>query len=46
MENIFEKHKEQFLEYIQKEGNIKVAYLFGSYANDTYNDRLSFRHCF
>lgn len=38
MENIFEKHKEEFLEYIKKEGNIKVAYLFGSYADDTYNE--------
>ena len=38
MTNIFEKHKEQFLEYIQNEGNIKIAYLFGSYADDTYNE--------
>ena len=38
MVNIFEKHKDVFLEYIKKEGNIKVAYLFGSYANDTYNE--------
>lgn len=38
MENIFEKHKDKFLEYIKKEGNIKVAYLFGSYADDTYNE--------
>ena len=38
MENIFEKHKDEFLEYIQKEGNIKVAYLFGSYANGKYNE--------
>lgn len=38
MENIFEKYKKHFLEYIQKEGNIKIAYLFGSYADDTYNE--------
>ena len=38
MVNIFEKHKDKFLEYIKSEGNIKAAYLFGSYANDTYNE--------
>lgn len=38
MENIFEKYKEDFLEFIKKEGNIKIAYLFGSYADDTYNE--------
>lgn len=38
MVNIFEKHKEKFLEYIKKEGNIKVAVLFGSYADDTYDE--------
>lgn len=38
MVNIFEKHKDKFLEYIKREGNIKVAYLFGSYADDTYNE--------
>lgn len=38
MENIFEKHKEKFLEYIKNEGNIKAAYLFGSYADNTYNE--------
>lgn len=38
MENIFEKHKKKFLEYIKNEKNIKVAILFGSYANDTYDE--------
>lgn len=38
MENIFEKHKEQFLKYIKDEGNIKVAILFGSYSDNTYNE--------
>lgn len=38
MVNIFEKHKEEFLEYIKKEGNIKAAYLFGSYADNTYDE--------
>lgn len=38
MENIFEKYKDDFLEFIKKEGNIKIAYLFGSYADDTYNE--------
>lgn len=38
MENIFEKYKKDFLEYIHNEGNIETAYLFGSYADDTYNE--------
>lgn len=38
MTNIFEKHKEDFLQYIHNEGNIKIAYLFGSYADGTYNE--------
>lgn len=38
MENIFEKYQNDFLDYIKKEGNIKIAYLFGSYADNTYNE--------
>ena len=38
MVNIFEKYKNDFLEFIKKEGNICIAYLFGSYANETYNE--------
>lgn len=38
MENIYEKYKNNFLEYIQKEGNIEIAYLFGSYADNSYNE--------
>lgn len=38
MENIFEKHKTEFLEYIKNEGNIKAAYLFGSYADNSYDE--------
>jgi len=38
MENIFEKYQEDFLKFIKNEGNIEIAYLFGSYADDTYNE--------
>lgn len=38
MENIFEKYQNDFLEYIRNEKNIRVAYLFGSYADNTYNE--------
>lgn len=38
MENIFKKYEKDFLEYIKREGNIEIAYLFGSYADDTYNE--------
>jgi len=38
MENIFKKHEKDFLKYIKKESNIEIAYLFGSYADGTYNE--------
>lgn len=38
MSNIFEKYKEDFLQYIRNEENIKIVYLFGSYADGTYNE--------
>ncbi len=38
MENIFEKYKNDFLEYIYSEGNVETVYLFGSYADGTYNE--------
>ena len=38
MVNIFEKYKNDFLEFIKNESNICIAYLFGSYANETYNE--------
>ena len=38
MINIFEKYKDDFLIYIEDEENIKVVYLFGSFADSTYNE--------
>lgn len=38
MKNIFKKYEKDFIEYIKKEQNIEFAILFGSYANDTYDE--------
>lgn len=39
MRNIFEKNKEKLIEFIEKRENIIAVYLFGSYADNTYNEK-------
>ncbi len=39
MRNIFEKNKEKLIEFIKKKKNIIAVYLFGSYADNTYNEK-------
>ena len=38
MVNIFEKYKAKYIDYIKEKNNIKIAYLFGSFADGTYNE--------
>lgn len=39
MKNIFEKNKDKFIDYIKKNKSIIAVYLFGSYADNTYNEK-------
>lgn len=38
MVNIFEKYKAKYIDYIKEKNNVKIAYLFGSFADGTYNE--------
>lgn len=38
MSNIFKKYSNDFLKFVKSEGNITLVYLFGSYADNTYNE--------
>lgn len=39
MENVFEKNRGKFLEYIKNKDSIVAIYLFGSYCDGTYNEK-------
>lgn len=39
MENIFEKYKDKYLDYIKGNKDILAVYLFGSYSDGTYHEK-------
>lgn len=39
MENIFEKYKDKYLDYVKKNKDILAVYLFGSYSDGTYHEK-------
>lgn len=39
MENVFEKYKDKYLEYINGNKDILAVYLFGSYSDNTYHEK-------
>lgn len=38
MNNVFEKNKEKLIKYFENKKNVIAVYLFGSYADGTYNE--------
>ena len=37
--NVFEKHKDSYLEYVKSNKDVFAAYLFGSYSDNTYHEK-------
>lgn len=39
MKNVFERNKEKLIKYIEEKENIIAIYLFGSFADGSYNEK-------
>lgn len=39
MENVFERNKEKLIKFIKEKDNIIAVYLFGSFADGSYNEK-------
>lgn len=39
MNNVFEKNKNKFIDYIKEKPNVLAVYLFGSFVDGTYNEK-------